>query len=459
MRELGKPAKVDADTRYMIASNTKAMTTLMLARLVDQKKLTWDTPAVKVLPSFKLGRRRRPRDQVLIKHLICACTGHAAAGLRVAARVRRRHAREGAWRCSGTMQPTSKFGELFQYSNPLAAAAGFVGGHVAFPELELGAALRPGDADAGVRSARHDVDDVRLRQGPGRQSRPPRTRPTSTASPRWRDGAYEPIDPARASRGRRVEHRERRHEVRRNGAGARASCRTARATSRRTRCSRGARRRCAIGNDIDLRHGALVVNTTVRHARRPPRRRHDRLPQRHDVAAGARRGRGDPDQRRPGLADAHASSGASCSRCCSTATPEADAEIAAAAKTFFDELAAERKLLTVPADPAEAAKLAARYANPALGDDRGDQEGRGDDLRLRRVVERDGVAQEPRRHDLVRHDRARLQRARVRRRGQDADAARRAARVRLQGRGDRPEARTPDAPSLSPWPAPVPPGS
>ena len=30
--------------------------------------------------------------------------------------------------------------------------------------------------------------------------------------------------------------------------------------------------------------------------------------------------------------------------------------------------AAERKLLTVPADPAESAKLAPRYANPALGE-------------------------------------------------------------------------------------------
>src|SRR5881396_825392 len=38
-----------------------------------------------------------------------------------------------------TVQPTSKFGEMFQYSNLLAGAGGFVGGHVAFPKLELGA--------------------------------------------------------------------------------------------------------------------------------------------------------------------------------------------------------------------------------------------------------------------------------------------------------------------------------
>jgi hypothetical protein len=47
---------------------------------------------------------------------------------------------------------------------------------------------------------------------------------------------------------------------------------------------------------------------------------------------------------------------------------EADAELAAAGKAFLAQLAAERKLLTVPADAAEAAKLAPHYANAALGD-------------------------------------------------------------------------------------------
>src|SRR5207248_1010575 len=39
-----------------------------------------------------------------------------------------------------TIQPTSKFGETFQYSNLLASAAGFVGGRAAYPAKELGAA-------------------------------------------------------------------------------------------------------------------------------------------------------------------------------------------------------------------------------------------------------------------------------------------------------------------------------
>jgi CubicO group peptidase (beta-lactamase class C family) len=38
------------------------------------------------------------------------------------------------------MQPTSKFGEAFQYSNLMAAAAGYIGAHLVYPERELGAA-------------------------------------------------------------------------------------------------------------------------------------------------------------------------------------------------------------------------------------------------------------------------------------------------------------------------------
>jgi CubicO group peptidase (beta-lactamase class C family) len=40
----------------------------------------------------------------------------------------------------GTMQPTSKFGEVFQYSNLMAAAAGYIGGHIVYPDKNLGAA-------------------------------------------------------------------------------------------------------------------------------------------------------------------------------------------------------------------------------------------------------------------------------------------------------------------------------
>jgi CubicO group peptidase (beta-lactamase class C family) len=48
--------------------------------------------------------------------------------------------------------------------------------------------------------------------------------------------------------------------------------------------------------------------------------------------------------------------------------PEADADLAAAAKAMKDQRAAARKLLEIPASAAEAGKLAARYASPELGE-------------------------------------------------------------------------------------------
>ena len=138
VREQGKPDKVDGDTLFMIASNTKAMTTLMLAKLVAQGKFGWDTPVTQILPEFQLGDADTTR-QVLVKHLICACTGLPRQDMEWL------FEGEGAtpesvMKTLATMQPTSAFGELFQYSNPMAAAAGFAGGHVLYPDKELGAA-------------------------------------------------------------------------------------------------------------------------------------------------------------------------------------------------------------------------------------------------------------------------------------------------------------------------------
>jgi hypothetical protein len=42
--------------------------------------------------------------------------------------------------------------------------------------------------------------------------------------------------------------------------------------------------------------------------------------------------------------------------------------VAAQAKSYFEQLAAERKLMTVPAAAADAARLAGHYTNNALGE-------------------------------------------------------------------------------------------
>lgn len=138
VKELGRPDPVDADTLFIAASNTKALTTLLLAELVDEGRLRWDQPVTEVFPSFKLGDEATTR-QVLVKHLVCACTGLPRQDLEWLFEYRNETPAT-ALKLLGTMQPTSKFGEVFQYSNLMAAAAGFIGGTKAVPGQEAGAA-------------------------------------------------------------------------------------------------------------------------------------------------------------------------------------------------------------------------------------------------------------------------------------------------------------------------------
>ena len=54
VRELGDPARIDQDTLFKIASNTKAMTTAALAILVEEGKIAWNDRVIDHLPDFRL---------------------------------------------------------------------------------------------------------------------------------------------------------------------------------------------------------------------------------------------------------------------------------------------------------------------------------------------------------------------------------------------------------------------
>jgi CubicO group peptidase (beta-lactamase class C family) len=138
VKELGKAEPIDAETVFMAASNTKGMTTLLLARLVDEGKVKWDDFVTKAYPKFKLGDAKTT-EQVRIEHLICACTGLPRQDLPWLFEFKKATAAF-SMEMLGKMQPTSGFGEVFQYSNIMASGAGYVGGHLYNPKLELGAA-------------------------------------------------------------------------------------------------------------------------------------------------------------------------------------------------------------------------------------------------------------------------------------------------------------------------------
>jgi CubicO group peptidase (beta-lactamase class C family) len=135
VRELGETAPITPNTRFLIASTTKPMTTMMEGTLVDAGTLRWDTPVTTLLPSFALADDVTTRA-LQLWHMSCACTGMPRQDL------------EGLFEWDGvtpeariavmrTMKPTTKLGETFQYSNPMVAAGGYAAAHAFAPDRPL----------------------------------------------------------------------------------------------------------------------------------------------------------------------------------------------------------------------------------------------------------------------------------------------------------------------------------
>ena len=362
VRELGKATAVDANTLFMIASNTKALTTLLLARLVADGRLTWDTPVTSLLPSFRLGDAETTR-QVNVRQLICACTGLPRQDLEWLLEYKG-VTPERALGTLATMQPTSKFGELFQYSNPMAGAAGFTAGHVLYPDMELGAAYdKAMQVDVfdplGMTSTTFDY----ARALAGNHAGPYAPDIDGKTSPAAMEINYAiiPLRPAGAAWSNI-------HDMLRYVAMELADGKLPNGKQYIPKEPLLERRVAQVPIGKDEIYGmGLMVDTTydvpvVHHGGDLIGYHSDMiwLPEQNVGAVVLTNA--DPgwilrSQFRRKLLEV-----------LFDGRPEADAQMAAAGKAFYAQLAADRKLFTVPAEAAESAKLAARYTNPALGE-------------------------------------------------------------------------------------------
>lgn len=165
VKELGKPDPVGAHTLFAIASNTKGMATLLLAELADQGKLDWNQKVTDVYPTFRLGGAATT-DKVLIKHLVCACTGLPRKDFELLYNTTLTTPASDTFRYLAETEPTSGFGEVFQYNNLMASAAGYIAAHLFYPKLELGAAFDKAMQvqifkPLGMNDTQLDIDTVR----------------------------------------------------------------------------------------------------------------------------------------------------------------------------------------------------------------------------------------------------------------------------------------------------------
>ena len=362
VRELGGATKVDGDTLYMIASNTKGLTTLLLAKLVDAGKITWKTPVTQLLPQFKLGNADTTR-RVLVEHLVCACTGLPRQDMEWLFQFKG-VTPEGALATLATVQPTSKFGEMFQYSNLLAGAAGFTGGHVLYPQLEIGAAydkamqtqvFDPLGMKATTFDYRRALSGNRsIAHSPDVDGKPARAVFELNYS-------IIPLRPAGAGWSNVNDMLKYVSMELANGAlpdGSRYISKEPLLARRDAKVPIGKDAVYGMGLEVDTTYGVPVVH----HGGDMIGYHSDMMWLPEQQVGAVVLTNGDPGWLIRGgfrrklqevLFDGH---------------PEADADLAAAAKTFFAQIAAERKTLVVPANAQEAGKLGARYKNAALGE-------------------------------------------------------------------------------------------
>jgi CubicO group peptidase (beta-lactamase class C family) len=134
VRELGGDEPVTPETLMMIGSTTKPLTTTMMATLVDDGLMEWDTPAVEILPSFAVADPELS-DQITMRQLVCACTGVPRRDLEFAFNAAELTPAD-VIASLASFTFFTEVGEAFQYSNQMVAAGGYLATLAAGGSLE-----------------------------------------------------------------------------------------------------------------------------------------------------------------------------------------------------------------------------------------------------------------------------------------------------------------------------------
>jgi CubicO group peptidase (beta-lactamase class C family) len=124
VRELGKHEPVTPDTLMMIGSTGKSMTTMMMAALVDDGKISWDTPAARIDPDFAFSDPVLT-PKVTLRQTVCNCSGLQRRDLEMFFAEKPSTAEE-VVRSIRTFPLVGRFGKTFGYVNQLVGAGGYV---------------------------------------------------------------------------------------------------------------------------------------------------------------------------------------------------------------------------------------------------------------------------------------------------------------------------------------------
>lgn len=174
VRKLGAPERVDADTRFGIASNTKLFTATALALLVEEGKLRWDDPVIRYLPDFAMYDPFVTRE-LTVRDLLVHRSGLGLGAGDLLWWPASTYDRAEIARRLRFIKPATSFRRAYAYDNVLYLVAGqlieklsgtsweqFVRTHILAPVGMTSSTVRHSDASRGgnVAATHADVDGV-----------------------------------------------------------------------------------------------------------------------------------------------------------------------------------------------------------------------------------------------------------------------------------------------------------
>ncbi|HEX9207245.1 MAG TPA: serine hydrolase [Steroidobacteraceae bacterium] len=125
VRRMGQPARVDENTLFAIGSTSKAFTSAVLATMVDEGKLAWDTKVSDVLPGFKL-QDAYASSEMTVRDLLVHRSGLGLGAGDLLFYPQSDRTRAEIVHSLRYIKPASSFRSTFAYSNIMYVVAGEV---------------------------------------------------------------------------------------------------------------------------------------------------------------------------------------------------------------------------------------------------------------------------------------------------------------------------------------------
>lgn len=123
VKTAGTQDKVDENTLFGIASNTKAFTASALAILVDEGRLNWDDPVIKYLPDFQLYDPWVTRE-ITVRDLLCHRSGLGLGAGDLMVFPTATFTSKEIIRNMRSIKPASSFRSTYAYNNLMFLVAG-----------------------------------------------------------------------------------------------------------------------------------------------------------------------------------------------------------------------------------------------------------------------------------------------------------------------------------------------